>query len=228
MHALALLIAATVTASSSAGEIARAGTERAPENLLVGPARCVLRYLDAVRLAGPRPATARDGRPPPVRQKDYAKALALTAPRTLQEIARLEANGEAHPLAPWHDASRARVLESFQLVAVRRAPRGAAVVTVKERFWPASTDGALEHASAEYLVARVGGEWRVVDRVAGASFQDASLAEAYAGYFDDPAAPDPGTSSGPRAPRFGAPMRAAPRRAPRPAAPSRGRRRPRT
>ena len=58
MHAPALLVAATLAT-------APAGPERAPpapENLLAGPARCVLRYLEAVRLAGPRMTEARTAR----------------------------------------------------------------------------------------------------------------------------------------------------------------------
>ena len=174
MPILLLLVAA-----ASAGAIP---APTSPENLLQGPARCVLRYLDAVRLAGPRvPFVSQRGHAPETRERDYAKAKALTAPRTLEEIARRE----DHPLAPWRDAARDRVLESFQLVAVRRAPRGAAVVTVKERFWrPAAA--ALDRLVSEYLVARVGGEWRVVDRTPGAAFDDDAVAERYAGFFDDP------------------------------------------
>jgi hypothetical protein len=177
MHALALLVAAAFTTSTPDPP-----GPRAPQNLLVGPARCVLRYLDAVRIAGPRvPFVGRDGHAPEARERDYARAKALTAPRTLEEIAR---RGD-HPLAPWREAARDRVLESFQLVGVRRAPRGAVVVTVKERFWrPAAS--ALDPVGSEYLVGRVGGEWRVVDRSPGSAFDDAAVAERYAGFFDDP------------------------------------------
>jgi hypothetical protein len=157
-----------------------------PENLLAGPARCALRYLEAVRHAGPRP-DPRSGRLVPPREQDYARARALTAPRTLEEIARRAAGGEDHPLAPWRDAARSRVLESFQLVAVRRAPRGAAVVTVAERFWRAP-GAALERDLSEYLVARVEGHWKVVDRSPGQPFEDDALERGYTGFFDDPAA----------------------------------------
>jgi hypothetical protein len=183
MHAPALLVAAALAAP--------AGPERvspAPENLLAGPARCVLRYLDAVRLAGPRMTEARTARSSrdPAR---WAHVRALTAPRTLEEIARRGARGEVHPLAPWEDAARSRVLDSFQLLAVRRAPRGAAVVTVRERFWLGDRDSPLERGVSEYLVGRVNGEWRVVDRRPGGAFDDAALAAGYAGFFD--AAPAP-------------------------------------
>jgi hypothetical protein len=180
MHLLPLLAAFTAAAASAPLPDA---APRAPENLLVGPARCVLRYLDAVRLAGPR-VQGEGGRRAAPSERDYARAKALTAPRTLEEIARLAAGGADHPLAPWREAARDRVLESFQLVAVRHAPRGAAVVTVKERFW--RPGGRLERTISEYLVARVDSKWKVVDRSPGAPFDDAELAVRYAGFFDEP------------------------------------------
>jgi hypothetical protein len=170
MHPLPLLLAASVASASVSAEKAA----RAPENLLVGPARCVLRYLDAVRLAGPRPLVA-SARPPQARERDYVRANALVGGGGKRERG---------PLAPWRDAARARVLESFQLVAVRRAPRDAAVVTVKERFW--RPGGALDRVMSEYLVARVDGEWKIVDRSPGAPFDDLAVEERYAGFFDDP------------------------------------------
>jgi hypothetical protein len=177
---------ASTTASATGEDPQTSRWQHPPENLLAGPARCVLRYLEAVRQAGPRP-DGRSGRLPPPREKDYAPVRALTAPRTLEEIERRAAAGEDHPLAPWRDAARAHVLESFQLVAVRRAPRGAAVVTVAENFWRPPGEG-LERGLAEYLVARVHGEWKVVDRSPGQAFDDAALREDYSGFFDDPAA----------------------------------------
>lgn len=181
MHAPPLLLAVLVAAAPTRGPD---DAPTPPENLLAGPARCVLRYLDAVRLAGPRVATLRNGHLPPVDERAYAGARRLTAARTLEEIDRRAARGQDHPLAPWRDAAHARVLESFQLVAARRAPLGAAVVTVRERYWRGDPGGAIEQASSEYLVARVGGEWKVVDRRPGGTFDDAAVAEQYAGFFD--------------------------------------------
>jgi hypothetical protein len=186
MHALALLLVAATAAAPARTEHA----PRAPENLLAGPARCVLRYLDAVRLAGPRITSPRTSRPS-ANEREYAQAKRLTAPRTLEEIERRAARGEDHPLAPWREAARARVLDSFQLLAARRAPRGAAVVTVKERYWVPDPEGALARAVSEYLVARVNGEWKVVDRRPGGAFDDAALADGYAGFFDEPPQPPP-------------------------------------
>lgn len=183
MHPLSLLLVAAFTTSAPA---LNEGARRPPENLLAGPARCVLRYLDAVRLAGPRAAGVRPGRRPESDEREYALAKRLTAPRTLEEIGRWAARGEDHPLAPWREAARSRVLESFQLLAARRAPRGAAVVTVKERYWLAAPDAALERAVSEYLVARVNGEWKVVDRRPGGAFEDDAVARGYEGFFDGP------------------------------------------
>jgi hypothetical protein len=69
-------------------------------------------------------------------------------------------------------------------MAARRAPLGAAVVTVRERYWLGGPDGAVEQAASEYLVARVDGEWKVVDRRPGGTFDDAAVADQYAGFFD--------------------------------------------
>lgn len=181
MHALPLLLAATLAAPAGPAE------RSAPENLLAGPTRCVLRYLEAVRRAGPRVPSVPKGKPPEARERDYGGANALVAPRTLEEIARREASGQDHPLAAWREASSARVLESFRLVSVRWAPRGAAIVTVLERFWEPPAD-ALAREVSEYLVGRVEGRWRVVDRRQGAPFDDAAIDTRYAGFFDAPPA----------------------------------------
>jgi hypothetical protein len=152
----------------------------------MGPARCVLRYLEAVRIAGPHPSSAATpGRPPSAREQDYARAKDLTAPRTLVDVQQSSARGEDHPLAPWRTAARSRVLEAFQLLAVRRAPRGAAVVSVAEHWWR-GRGAPLETTVSEYLVARVAGEWKVVDRRPGVAFDDDAIAVGYAGYFDEP------------------------------------------
>ncbi len=182
MHALALLLAASVAAPNGAPE-----PSSARENLLAGPARCVLRYLEAVRRAGPRAPSVPAGRRPDARERDYAEANALVAPRTLAEVERRAAAGEDHPLAAWREASHARVLESFQLLSVRRAPLGAAVVTVRERLWEPPAPELARQVS-EYLVARVGGRWRIVDRREGGAFDDAAVEGAYAGFFDAPRA----------------------------------------
>jgi len=153
------------------------------KDLFRGPARCLLNYLEAVRLAGPRGTVpAREHHPS---EEDYREARALTAPRALEKAQRDAARGLDHPLAPWRSAARGLVLESFSLLEVRRAPRGTAVVTVRER-WRRDGLAWLEVTTSEYLVARVDGEWKVVDRRAGGRFGDRDIAEGYKRWFDDP------------------------------------------
>ena len=173
--ALLLLLAASPSAAP----------RDAGENLFRGPARCVLDYLEAVRLAGPRGRTLPRGSRS--LQQDYRAARALTAPRALADVDRRVAAGEDTPLAPWLGASHGVVLESFSLLEVRRAARGAAVVAVRERL---RRDGApsLGVITSEYLVGRVDGEWRIVDRRIGARFHDREIADGYAGWFDRPVA----------------------------------------
>lgn len=157
----------------------------AGENLFRGPARCVLDYLEAVRLAGPRGKTLPRGTRS--LQQDYRAARAITAPRALAEADRRVADGKESSLAPWLAATRGVILESFSLLEVRRAPRGAAVVVVRERL---RHDGApaLVVSISEYLVGRVDGEWKVLDRRVGARFSDREISDGYAGWFDRPIA----------------------------------------
>ncbi len=172
------------TAVASLGE-AREGRPGGGENLFRGPARCVLGYLEAVRLAGPLgPVLARQRRPG---VQEYRAARERIAPRTLAEVDRLAGRGEDHPLASWRAAARGLVLESFSLLEVRRAPRGTAVVRVRER-WRQDGSSALGVTTSEYLIARVGGEWKVVDRRTGDRFRDQEIAEGYASWFDEPVA----------------------------------------
>jgi hypothetical protein len=114
----------------------------------------------------------------------------MIAPRTLVEIDRLAGRGKDHPLASWRAAARGLVLESFSLLEVRRAPRGTAVVTVRER-WRQDARSGLGVTLSEYLVARVGGEWKVVDRRTGERFQELEIADGYASWFDEPQAAQP-------------------------------------
>ena len=99
------------------------------------------------------------------------------------------ASGADHPLAPWRDAARGRVLESFQLLAVRRAPRGAAVVTVRERFWRARDWRAPLEAIRERVPGGAGRRRVAGGRSpAGTAFDDDAVTADYGGWFDAPAA----------------------------------------
>jgi hypothetical protein len=78
------------------------------------------------------------------------------------------------------------VLESFQLLGVRRGPEGTVLVAVEERTWRADAPSApLTRTASEYLVARVGAAWRVVDRRAGGTFEEDSV-RARSAAFDAP------------------------------------------
>ncbi len=161
-----------------------------PENPLEPPARCVDVYLDAVRAAVSPPRAGARARLPRPDDRAYERARRLTAPRALAEAERATASGAArHPMAPWLEARGGRLLVDFQLLGVRRAPRGAAVVAVEERYVEADGKRGLEPVRATYLVAPVAGDWRVVDRRAGADFDDAAVRAGYPGYWDEPAPP---------------------------------------
>lgn len=186
MTTSALLVAIVLTASPEPAAPAERAERPPRENLLQGPARVVLRFLDAVRLAGPR-GPIRAGTAIPARADQYAAATRFTAPRTREELLRRDAAGEPHPLAFWREAAGARVLDSFQLLAVRRGTRATAIVTVEERYLDAATGGKrLVRTVSEYLVGRAGGEWRVVDRREGGAF-DARAIAGYDGFWDEPA-----------------------------------------
>jgi hypothetical protein len=150
-------------------------------NPLLDPARCVRSWLEAVRRATPYLEPGAAARPLPARESDYAGARRLIAPRALEEIETRAARGEIHPLAAWAAARTGTFVHSFELVAARRAPRGAAVITVRERL--SRQRGRLETVISQYLVAPVGGEWRVVDRRPGGAFTDAEIEGGYAGWW---------------------------------------------
>jgi len=118
-------------------------------------------------------------------ERDYAHAKAFVAPATLEAMADHRARGDEHPLAFWREAAHGRVLESFQLLGVRRGPEGSVLVTVEERSWVAGSPGSLARTASEYLVARVGSAWRVVDRRAGGTFDEAAV-RSRAAAFDAP------------------------------------------
>ena len=156
---------------------------------LAAPVRCVRSFLEAVRRAAPYPPPrGRAVHDLPAREQDYAAAIALTAPRALAEDAARIARGEPAALAPWRVARTTAFLQAFELLAARRTARGAAIVTVRERYYRLDRPDALEPVLAEYLTAPVSGEWRVVDRRAGRPFDDREIASGYAGWWDAPAA----------------------------------------
>lgn len=180
MTTLALFATTLLAAGAGPG----GGTADPPADLLRGPARAVIRFLDAVRLEGPRVEPG--GRARAATERDYARAKSLVAPSTLEAMAAHGARGEEHPLAFWREAARGHVLESFQLLGVRRGPEGTVLVAVEERTWRADAPaGRPVRTTSEYLVARVGSAWRVVDRRAGGTFEEEAV-RARAAAFDAP------------------------------------------
>jgi hypothetical protein len=182
-----LLLLAIPSGDTPARERALARETAAEPHELLDPARCVRRYLAAVRRAAPYPEQGR-ARGRPARESAYEAAKRLTAPRTLEEIDARRARGERHhPMAPWEAAGTDAFVQSFELLAVRRAPAGAAVVTVKERLYRLGRGDRLDRVVTEYLVAQVGGAWRVVDRRPRGTFTDGDV-ERYVGWWDGTAA----------------------------------------
>lgn len=172
---------APLAALALAGTADAAGTAPVRPAALAEASRCVARYLDAVRHAAPSPPAVRPPRELAVTEDDYAEVKRLTAPSTLAAVAR----GARPEMAPWRDAGRERFLESFELLGARHAPRAAVVVSVREQLYLVRAGGErLEPRVSEYLVARVDGAWRVVDRRPGGRFSDDEVAAGFAGEWD--------------------------------------------
>jgi len=153
----------------------------APGRPLLDAARTLMDYLDAIRLAEPDPGRAgaaaeRNGSWRTRRADRAARALALLSPEARAAVAARDGREGPHPLAPGWAASRGRLLEEFRVARVRRAPGGRAVATVVERYRSVAPDGALVSGTSDYLLAPVGGAWRIADRRPGGAFSDADLA----------------------------------------------------
>src|SRR5512142_1210222 len=99
------LLAVVALLAALAGPAPAAAAPGAGENLFRGPARCVLGYLEAVRLAGPHGRVLPLGSTRAL-ERSYGAARALTAPRALEEVDRSVARGGDPPLAPWREAAR--------------------------------------------------------------------------------------------------------------------------
>jgi hypothetical protein len=127
---------------------------------LAAAARCVSEYLEAVSAAAP-PRARPTGRAAAAEEPGrWERARARLAP------AALAAPDPAAPLAPWKAFARGGTFLGYELLAVRRAPRGAAVVVARERLAASPADDATERRCA-YLVAPVAGAWRIADARCG-------------------------------------------------------------
>jgi hypothetical protein len=194
---VSILLALSPSATLSAGAndspapapLVRPATQRASSRLR-GAVRCVWEYLEAVRLAAPAASIAggRLPRLPHVDERRYAEVRRLTAPHTLSDIDGMVARDvePLHPMAPWTRARRHSFLLRFQILSARRVPRDAVVVAVSERYFHVARRAVeASHRLASYLVAPVGGSWRVVDRRSGLDFPDEDVDSGYSGYWDD-------------------------------------------
>ncbi len=163
-----------------------AGPGAAParaSNGLVAPARCVSDYLEAVAAAAPpRPR----GVPPPPTSTGagprWTRARSYLAPRA---AASLETAHAPRPLAPWSTLGRDGAFLGYELLAVRRAPLGAAVVVARVRT-ARSPDAAPTVTVCAYLVGPVGRLWRIADERCDRDFADAEVASNYDGLWDEP------------------------------------------
>jgi hypothetical protein len=151
---------------------ALAAAQGAPAaNPLVSPARAVSAYLEAVAAAAPpRP---RGMRPPPAPtggEPRWARARDFLAPGPAPKLAGSAGAGRA--LAPWEELGRDGAFLGYELTGVRRAARGMAVVSARERT-TAAPDGPVVSRRCAYLVVPVGARWLIADRRCGGDFPEA-------------------------------------------------------
>lgn len=157
---------------------------------LVAPVRCVSDYLEAVTAAAPpRPSRAAAGGTgsgtPDLR---WARTRSYLAPRADAE---LDASDRPQLLAAWRTLGRDGAFLGYEILAARRAPRGAAVVIARERTARASGANAVTAACA-YLVGKVSGAWRIADKRCGRDFSNSEIASGYQGFWDEAPAADAG------------------------------------
>ncbi|MFL5262596.1 MAG: hypothetical protein ACJ79L_09400 [Anaeromyxobacteraceae bacterium] len=150
--------AAIAVAVLGAGEARADGVRRRGD--LAAAARCVSEYLEAISAAAPPRARPRARAAAAEEAGRWDRARARLAP------AALAAPDPAAPLAPWKAFARGGAFLGYELLAVRRAPRGAAVIVARERLAASPADDATERRCA-YLVAPVAGVWRIADARCG-------------------------------------------------------------
>jgi hypothetical protein len=170
---------------------AHAAPSPRPSNGLVAPVRCVGDYLEAVAAAAPaRPRSAPLPPSPTGTEPRWLRARAFLSPRVAANLDAAPAS--ASPLAPWRTLGRDGALLGYEILAARRAPRGAVVVVARERMIRAP-DAPPASVACTYLVAPVRGEWRIADKRCGRDFANAEILGGYTGYWDEP---DPSMPSG--------------------------------
>jgi hypothetical protein len=102
----------------------------------------------------------------------------------------LDTANAPQPLAPWSTLGRGGAFVGYEILAARRAPRGAVVVVARERV-ERTAGAALASAACTYLVAKVSGIWRIADKRCGRDSPNREVEANYRGYWDEPAAHGP-------------------------------------
>jgi len=162
--------------------LARATPARGPEPLLA-PVRCVGDYLEALAAAAPpRPTRAAARATNPASEARWVRLRSYLAPRTATG---LDTSDRPQLLAPWTTLGRDGAFLGYELLAARRAPRGAAVVVSRERTEraPGATPSS---AACVYLLGKVSGVWRIADKRCGRDFSNGEVVSNYKGYWDEP------------------------------------------
>lgn len=161
--------------------------------------KAVTEYLEAVKDAAPKqPTYDKKGKLAPVGKVDpkkYEPARKLTAPRTLDDLAALQkrTKDQKHSMAPWAWAQKDHFIIGYELGEAREAPKGAVVVTTKEKYFRVEEGGVDGEAEGDaYLVGPVKGKWLIVDKKTNGDFTDDAIKIGYKGYWDETkAAPKP-------------------------------------
>ena len=151
---------------------------------LAAPVRCVFEYLEAVIAAAPPHALGEaSSSDPNGADPRWSRVRSYLAPRAADALARSPRKEGA--LAPWRALGRDGAFLGFEVLAARRAPRGAAVVIARERS--ARAPGApTSTATCAYLVARLAGAWRIADKRCGHDFANREVFSGYVGFWDEP------------------------------------------
>jgi hypothetical protein len=126
-----------------------------------------------------------------VKAKKWADAKKLIHPKTMDVIAerKKRLKREDHPMAPWGLEKTDSYLTQFKVEKVFPGAQGTWVVETLEDNYQVQEKGTAEGEMASYLVGKSNGQWYVVDKKRGETFNPASIKLGYKNYFD----PEPAT-----------------------------------
>jgi hypothetical protein len=142
-------------------------------------------YLNAITTAQARPAPTTSYRAS-VADARWTRAQGYLAPATARGL--LQVVSHVGLRTSWPELGRDVALVGFELLAVRRAPLGGAVVVARERTAERASALAVS-AACVYLLGPLEGIWRIVDKRCGRDFGNGEILSSYAGAWD---APGPG------------------------------------